>query len=225
MPRLLMNCDQVFDVLTRGPFPTGAASDAAVERHLRACHECRELAEALQPAVELLHEAISPDEASGLPEYSGALSASEGNVATAEAWRPTPLSVRKLARQEVLSRRPSRWLGLARFSAAAVLLFAVGSLAYGVLTTARQPGGPFQTKSPARLDERGLVTLAALQLPAGCFPRDLLESTGQRDISPIINQAALVCCTECHNAQNPQRPMVGSVAVMHHSCLACHHSL
>jgi hypothetical protein len=220
-----MNCDQVFDVLTRGPFPTGAASDEAVERHLRACHECRELAEALQPAVELLHEAISPDEASGLPEYSGALATSEGNVATAEACRPTPLSVRRLARQEVVSRRPSPWLGLARFTAAAVLLVAAGSLVFGVLTTARQPSGKFQAQSPARLDDQGLVTLASLQLPAGCFPRDLLQNAGAPASASVIQQAALVCCTECHNAQNPQRAMVGSVAIMQHSCLACHHSL
>lgn len=225
MPRLLMNCDQVFDVLTRGPFPTGAASDESVERHLRACHECRELAEALQPAVELLHESISPDEASGLPEYSGALAAMEGSVATAQVWQPTPLGVRKLARREVASRRPSRWLGLAQFTAAAVLLLAVGSLVFGVLTTTRRPGGPYQTKSPARLDEQGLVTLASLQLPAGCFPRDLLLHADAPGSASAINQATLVCCTECHNAQNPQRPMVGSVAVMHHSCLACHHSL
>lgn len=225
MPRLLMNCDQVFDVLTRGPFPTGADSDEAVERHLRACHECRELAEALQPAVELLHEAIAPDEANGLPEYSGALAVSESNVATAQAWRPTPLAVRKLARREVVSRRRSRWLGFARFTAAAVLLLAVGLLVFGVLTTARQASGRYQTKAPARLDERGLVTLASLQLPAGCFPRDLLLSAGKPGTSPVINQDVLVCCTQCHNAQNPQRPMVGSVAAMQYSCLACHHSL
>ena len=63
MKRTLLNCDQVFDVLTRGPFPTGEPEDDAVERHLRACHECRRLAEALRPAVALLHEAIETDEA------------------------------------------------------------------------------------------------------------------------------------------------------------------
>src|SRR5436190_19435945 len=70
---MLLNCDQVFDVLTRGPFPTGEPQDDAVERHLRACHECRQLAEALRPAVALLHEAVDADEALELPEYQGAL--------------------------------------------------------------------------------------------------------------------------------------------------------
>ena len=58
----LMNCDHVFDILTRAPFPAGEASDADVEHHLRACHECRQLAEALRPAVDLFHESIPSDE-------------------------------------------------------------------------------------------------------------------------------------------------------------------
>src|SRR5437868_14405848 len=71
--KLLLDCDDVFDRLTRGPFPSGAADDNAVESHLCACHECRELAEALRPAVKLMHEAYAgqvPDEDS-LPVYRG----------------------------------------------------------------------------------------------------------------------------------------------------------
>src|SRR5688500_3081731 len=98
MRKLLMNCDQVFDVLTRGPVPTGAEGDGAVARHLRACDECRQLAEALQPAVEVLHESIARDEAANLPEYQGALMAIERSVATAEELRPRPLSIQQLAR-------------------------------------------------------------------------------------------------------------------------------
>ena len=57
--KLLLDCDDVFDRLTRGPFPSGAADDDAVESHLRSCHECRELAEALRPAVKLMHVAYA----------------------------------------------------------------------------------------------------------------------------------------------------------------------
>ncbi len=64
-----MNCDQVFDVLTRGPFPTGTACDMPVEAHFRVCPECRQLAEALRPALELFQEAISPEESQDLPGY------------------------------------------------------------------------------------------------------------------------------------------------------------
>lgn len=44
-----MNCDTVFATLTRGPFPTGCASDAEVERHLARCESCRAIAAALAP--------------------------------------------------------------------------------------------------------------------------------------------------------------------------------
>jgi len=66
-----MNCDQVFERLTRGPFPQATTEDAYVERHLTACHECRCLAEALRPAVELCHESLDEQSWPALPEYRG----------------------------------------------------------------------------------------------------------------------------------------------------------
>ena len=45
-----MDCDQVFMILTRGPFPTGEPWDEQVEAHLESCSECWRLAEALRPA-------------------------------------------------------------------------------------------------------------------------------------------------------------------------------
>src|SRR6478609_4205974 len=71
--KLTINCDHVFEILTRGPFPSGDPQDAAVEMHLLACHECRELAEALRPAVDLFHESIPVGEQEELPGYRGAL--------------------------------------------------------------------------------------------------------------------------------------------------------
>lgn len=68
-----MNCDQVFDVLTQGPFPRGRADDSQVEAHLAGCDECRRLALALRPAVTLFHETLSEDEAACLPGYWGDL--------------------------------------------------------------------------------------------------------------------------------------------------------
>ena len=68
-----MKCEQVFDVLTRGPFPTGQRTDDQVEVHLARCHECRQLAEALRPATDLLHESLSGSSAESLPGYTGTL--------------------------------------------------------------------------------------------------------------------------------------------------------
>lgn len=66
-----MNCDQVFSVLTRGPFPTGAPSDLAVEGHLSRCEDCWRIAEALRPAHDVFEESIPAWEGRNLPGYWG----------------------------------------------------------------------------------------------------------------------------------------------------------
>ncbi len=66
-----MDCDQVFMILTRGPFPTGEAWDEDVEAHLELCADCWRLAEALRPALEVFQEAVPPSEGRDLPGYWG----------------------------------------------------------------------------------------------------------------------------------------------------------
>ena len=66
-----MNCDQVFMILTRGPFPTGEPWDEQVEYHLETCADCWRLAEALRPALEVFQEAVPPAESRDLPGYWG----------------------------------------------------------------------------------------------------------------------------------------------------------
>jgi hypothetical protein len=66
-----MDCDRVFTILTRGPFPTGEAWDEQVEAHLELCADCWRLAEALRPALEVFQEAIPPAESRHLPGYWG----------------------------------------------------------------------------------------------------------------------------------------------------------
>lgn len=61
-----MRCDDVFEILTRGPFPSGATTDESVERHLECCHECRTFAEALRP----ISASANVD---GIPVYDGRL--------------------------------------------------------------------------------------------------------------------------------------------------------
>ncbi|HVU87819.1 MAG TPA: hypothetical protein VHD36_10900 [Pirellulales bacterium] len=110
-----MTCDDVFDILTRGPFPSGAADDDdQVERHLARCAECRRLATALRPAVELFQESIEPDETSALPGYRGrvALPGAEDLLETCEersndesqglfaaGWRPAWIRADAAARR------------------------------------------------------------------------------------------------------------------------------
>jgi hypothetical protein len=66
-----MDCNQVFMILTRGPFPTGEAWDEEVEAHLETCGDCWQLAEALRPALEVFQEAVPPAESRDLPGYWG----------------------------------------------------------------------------------------------------------------------------------------------------------
>jgi hypothetical protein len=66
-----MDCDRVFMILTRGPFPTGEPWDEQVEAHLESCAECWRLAEALRPALEVFQEAVPPAESRELPGYWG----------------------------------------------------------------------------------------------------------------------------------------------------------
>lgn len=66
-----MNCDEVFGILTRGPFPTGEPWDEQVEAHLEHCGDCWRLAEALRPALEIFQESVPPAESRDLPGYWG----------------------------------------------------------------------------------------------------------------------------------------------------------
>lgn len=68
----LPTCDDVFEVLTRAPFPTGQhETDMPIERHLTVCHSCRELAEALRPATDMLAhgQTNSADDHGSLPVF------------------------------------------------------------------------------------------------------------------------------------------------------------
>ncbi|QDU96873.1 anti-sigma factor [Lignipirellula cremea] len=208
-----MNCDRVFDILTRGPFPAGEADDAVVERHLFACHECRQLAEALRPAVSLFHESLAADQGSGLPAYLGTLTerpaqdlATSVRLAIAQetavrASQPEPSVVR--------SQRPARQIAPPLLGAAAlVLLLCVGMSFFGV-GSAGPSGDTHAATVRFQPDRQGLAQLAALSLPASCLSP-----------SPVTGQR--FCCTECHSTARPQRPQIAAVALMEQSCSACH---
>jgi hypothetical protein len=96
-----MDCDQVFMILTRGPFPTGEAWDEDVEAHLETCAECWRLAEALRPALEVFQEAVPPAEGRDLPGYWG--DARPASAVVAELTGTTPrtalaASIRQISR-------------------------------------------------------------------------------------------------------------------------------
>jgi hypothetical protein len=238
---VLLNCDQVFEVLTRGPFPTGEASDEAVEHHLRACHDCRRLAEALRPAVSLLHEAIQSDHAMALPEYQGSLPDSKAHVQKPSKGTVRNLGVRQIARpsRAVRSRvdRPHHLVNAVRLTAAAILVAALGAMLYGVSMSARNSGAPnrvvnISPRTPqegdkALPDAEGLLRLASLELPTICLPPSHRAASDEQAAMLALAMTdgtleALRCCTECHRAgssSNHNRQMVASVG---QSCQVCH---
>ena len=250
MKKLLATCDQVFEVLTRGPFPTGDSSDESVEHHLRACHECRQLAEALRPAVALLHEAVAADQAMGLPGYQGSLPQDEAQprhlsvVRLASSPRPTspaPLSSRAPARREEADHRSTS--NYVRLIAATLIVAGLTTWLWGLAADTNK-GRP-SAFLPAFLTERplaaaapadglptdvGLLTLASLRLPAACLPvthRPLSQEHSAELALAIVHGSLdkLLCCTECHHAgqANPEIPHSADlIAISQRNCQACH---
>lgn len=209
-----LDCDQVFDVLTRGPFPTGDAVDAPVERHLAACYECRQLAEALRPAVDLFHEAIEPEQGRDLPGYHGAMSSSSGGLAQLVAQAiendsydesvARPVTKPSLW-QRLQAYRPNQWESfLAATAAGALFMLAVA----GWSIEADQPPSAAIAMAPS---EDGLVHLASLDLKRSCF-----------QWSPGVASSTLQCCTQCHAAGTEKRHVERVIAVVASSCASCH---
>lgn len=166
MPRIIC-CDDVFDVLTRGPFPAGTPEDADVEVHLRGCHECRQLAEALRPAVGLFHESLR--EGSLLPSYQGRLPA-------------TPMLDRQLPSKSLIIPALMHAVRIA----AAIMLITAACLT--VLWLRSAGSGSERMSAQALPPARGAQLLANLKLPASCLPK--LESA-VADCCTLCHAAAL----------------------------------
>src|SRR3954470_23542202 len=135
-----MNCDDVFVILTRGPFPSGSQDDAEVERHLQGCAECHRLAEALRPNDAALRDASGEQETSALPGYWGDLVGSPAlSVAdTADFSRPK----QKLRFRS--QRQIAKNLNVGQFAAAVALgiVLAAALRTLVTVTPQKQPGLP-----------------------------------------------------------------------------------
>lgn len=242
----MIHCDEVFDILTRGPFPTGAPSDGVVESHLVHCEACRQLAEALRPAVELFQEAVTPEESRTLPSYWGEV----GPAYSPWAQRREPGGIDLVQRPAFLARRVRQrlpeWFSWQQSGplAAAVL---VGVLLAGLLQRYGFPGPSHdslaaakgETLSPAivaafhdRSERYAINWLATNPLPAAC--RDLTAAAPTRTLQlavvgsaePRASQtelAEVACCSGCHTPACSSKTLT-SRALQQVSlvCGACH---
>jgi len=219
-----MNCDHVFDILTRGPFPAGEPTDDAVERHLGRCHECRQLAEALRPAVDLLHEAVDVEEHEQLPGYRGKWTSAdapwEGGAAI--ATRTAPLRPAALLRRTWRTSSPARAMTL-RLAAAGVLLGAVCVLLFGLSRGEPESSQSLAVASagpgtPADGEAARLQLVTSLELPQDCL----------HPVAANVEQShgRLQCCTRCHAQALANRPQLtrSRLADLTRSCQVCHES-
>jgi len=215
----LVTCDEVFDVLTRGPFPTGASEDAEVELHLSGCHECRQLAEALRPASGLLRESLSETR---LPAYRGSVGE--------EPWHE-PSGAGKP--------QQGMWLAqLIRLAAALLLIVSLCAMA-GAVSWVRGPTPLTASSLRSQLATSPLtsVCLAALQNPAnktacctGCH-RAAVGPAATSAVATVAKppqpQACLqqagnqTGCASCHDVSALARPQAG-LGLLAVSCRACH---
>lgn len=228
-----MNCDQVFDVLTRGPFPTGDASDLAVEAHLADCVDCARLAEALRPAIELFEEAVTEEESRTLPGYWGALAELPGDV------KLLPVDEPRAARRERIRLAADRLTGpltvsMAWRMAAAVLLgfFAmtiVRELKWPERQTAASPRIAARSNTAAALQPRltavGMQHIALLRPSRQCFSDTLpvIKCEAGEGSPPASGATGLNCCNACHaysTDPNKISQLANSTALR--ACQECH---
>ena len=215
-----MNCDQVFDVLTRESFPTGNASDLQVEAHLQSCHDCRQLAEALRPAVELFHESLPAADCAKLPGYRGGLADQPASdlPRVVDALIRQPPSIPSTSS----TRGHGRW-SRARWASSLLEQSAITALLVGVACSlfwyAGLQGTPDRPATAALVAPelsdfvpREPGALAALRLPVAC-------SGGGLHIG-----AEYHCCTRCHSAALRGAPRVRNVAAVWAACGTCHPS-
>jgi hypothetical protein len=227
----MIHCDEVFDILTRGPFPTGAPSDGIVESHLGQCDACRQLAEALRPAIELLQEAIAPEESGDLPRYGGA--AAEARLPWSEVDSPTLKTKQKRAvRRANRAMTPASdpvvrpWRAVARFVAAACIGLMLAGMLRQIIASgaAVHRGGPLPVAVAAhwRLDEDGRQWAVENHLRAGCLApvagRTVMAAVAKGD----SNALQLACCLGCHAAVGERLMPAARIGAFVQTCQACH---
>jgi hypothetical protein len=196
-----INCENVFDVLTRGPVSLN--EEPELREHLLHCSQCRQLAEAFRPVIGLIHESLDDQ---GLPRIEGLSEADEllFNVQQVEhkdvPWMAAADGDRHSHRMSVQvpnEVRPTTtphstpgWMPLIAAMLAGIALFGLNTPDAGDGSTA-----------PANASEQ-------VQLPPSHPP--LVPTEG----------GTTLCCVECHHpkAEHSQPP----VHILAQSCMTCH---
>ena len=204
--KAVFTCDEVFDILTREPFPSGCGKDEFVESHLAVCHECRQLAEAFRPAVGLFHESLAVGFDDALPMYRGRLKPIIDALPQVSPSAPQS-DVASRSEQQVSWMRHS--VGIATcLSLAAAVIFAM-------LAAPPRAGDSVPAVATVHAPHfRDYTMLAALEIPTSC--RSLLDHADR------ALAMEYVCCTKCHHATSRVASTNLAIRRTSAACAACH---
>lgn len=209
-----MRCDDVFEILTSGPFPSGSASDESVERHLECCHECRKFAEALRPLSDVRFD-------TDLPTYDGRLMRSMSGDEPVDLVNRVQSLVFKEneKRQAEKQGREIAAKGLSRFIAACAAVFLLGAAAAfaGPLLVGRftpRQNAPYLVNASAKAPTN----------QNGVCGSQVLSHLKQNTIIPVsYKESKEACCLQCHGGpyQGPEKKQI-AIGLVVMSCQKCH---
>lgn len=201
----LPTCDDVFEILTRAPFPTGEHEvDFPIQRHLTVCHSCRELAEALRPVTAVLAEGQSEEveEETPLPAFLAECGVPSGCGTDAQLERKRTGNWRKIS-------------GALLALSACLLVMVGGSSSWLASQYQTSPGQPRATHQRSGLSSSPLPGLADAILPgAGCSlmaVQNLEAQSPQKRAGIAADEqndrlahelSEKQCCSQCHHAGN-----------------------
>ena len=222
--KTLLSCERVFELLTRGPFPAGETSDVQVIEHIDVCHECRELAEALRPVTDVLHESLLAADRVGLPCYdpsslSGAYNESGSSETVASDMHRRSRQARSSAMAGIMARvressvassngaieeagpqkQPARLANF--FSVVSIAAALAAVLLVAALVPWRGASGASAAMPKTDAEKRGyLLQLGVLE---SCLQTTALADLAkEKPVSP--HEGATDCCTDCHFAADAQ---------------------
>lgn len=205
--KTIIHCDDVFEVLTAGPFPAGSNSDTAIHEHLASCTECKQLAEALKPACNLLRESLPTAEKQWLPVYLEA--EEQAMVRSSKTVMRTirPADELTSSRLHQVPRDPRRWPNriLATLCVALILMLLISGAA------------PWSSTSSAT--SPNWQALESMSLSKQCYSEQPSASSVVETSSGTTRQ--YLCCTNCHN-NTPQGNHAAHAASLLASCGTCH---
>lgn len=187
-----MNCDDAFDLLTCTDLTAGSNEHVALEAHLAVCPECRRLAVALRPAVDLMLEAWDDD-----------LPASE------QAPAPWVEAQHQPPKQRPAVLPGLAWTGSVGLSSAVLLGVIVGIVAMA-------PAMRSAPVAPSRrvLLQSEMAELSLLGISDACLVRTVAAAKSSATVEAQ-------CCTGCHADGREQAPQV-AVDTLTASCHVCH---